>query len=427
MHDPRSATFTENEPVRCSECGEPVTLPAGETTATCPALRRPRARIAARRPALDEDERVLPAWLADPAAILGEPGQYLCFEDEDEIVVVPLTREWTRIGRGLAADVRFDDPTVSRRHALIVRNVDGVRVLDDRSLNGVFVNGARVEWSPLSARRRDPRRPPPALLRDARAGRRHAHAGADRRLSAATSASTTRRRARTRPRTPAPSPRHARASAAATASLVPRSHHTSTLGPAPEIVAPSAPSDLAPLDERGRARVEVRAVGLVEAVAQAARHELDVAAREPEHQQRAVRGVEDRVRERHRLPAAPRRASAVATGSAGTTSTASSARRRLDPRDGAVRADDDAAHQRRGDVVGVALDLAAQREHVDARAPVELARRDQPRDGGRGARAEAAAQRDLRAHHEAPARRRARPARTPRPRGSSGRAARRGR
>jgi pSer/pThr/pTyr-binding forkhead associated (FHA) protein len=45
--------------------------------------------------------------------------------------------------------VRFDDPTVSRRHALIVRQADGVRVLDDRSLNGVFVNGERVEWSVL--------------------------------------------------------------------------------------------------------------------------------------------------------------------------------------------------------------------------------------------------------------------------------------
>jgi pSer/pThr/pTyr-binding forkhead associated (FHA) protein len=63
---------------------------------------------------------------------------------------VPLTREWTRIGRSLAADVRFDDPTVSRRHALLVRAPDGVRVLDDRSLNGVFVNGQRVEWSTLA-------------------------------------------------------------------------------------------------------------------------------------------------------------------------------------------------------------------------------------------------------------------------------------
>ena len=59
-------------------------------------------------------------------------------------------REWTRIGRSLAADIRFDDPTVSRRHALIVRQPDGLRVLDDRSLNGVFVNGERVEWSTLA-------------------------------------------------------------------------------------------------------------------------------------------------------------------------------------------------------------------------------------------------------------------------------------
>jgi pSer/pThr/pTyr-binding forkhead associated (FHA) protein len=39
---------------------------------------------------------------------------------------------------------------VSRRHALIVRQADGVRVLDDRSLNGVFVNGDRVEWRVLA-------------------------------------------------------------------------------------------------------------------------------------------------------------------------------------------------------------------------------------------------------------------------------------
>ena len=64
--------------------------------------------------------------------------------------VAPLEKEWTRIGRSLAADIRFDDPTVSRRHALIVRQADGVRVLDDRSLNGVFVNGERVEWRALT-------------------------------------------------------------------------------------------------------------------------------------------------------------------------------------------------------------------------------------------------------------------------------------
>ena len=78
------------------------------------------------------------------------PGKYLAYEDSGRRIVVPVAREWTRIGRSLAADVRFDDATVSRRHALIVAQADGVRVLDDRSLNGVYVNGRRVEWSPLA-------------------------------------------------------------------------------------------------------------------------------------------------------------------------------------------------------------------------------------------------------------------------------------
>ena len=88
--------------------------------------------------------------LKQKLALLGGSGDYLCFEDGGEVVAVALTSEWTRIGRSLAADVRFDDPTVSRRHALIIRSVDGIRVLDDRSLNGVFVNGHNVEWSLLA-------------------------------------------------------------------------------------------------------------------------------------------------------------------------------------------------------------------------------------------------------------------------------------
>ena len=52
----------------------------------------------------------------------------------------------------LAASLRDDIPHVSAdglRHALIVRQPDGVRVLDDRSLNGVFVNDARIEGQTL--------------------------------------------------------------------------------------------------------------------------------------------------------------------------------------------------------------------------------------------------------------------------------------
>jgi pSer/pThr/pTyr-binding forkhead associated (FHA) protein len=90
-----------------------------------------------------------PRWLEEARGELAEPGRWLAFEDDGTQRVVPLAREWTRIGRSLAADVRFDDATVSRRHALLVCQADGVRVLDDRSLNGVYVNGDRVEWSAL--------------------------------------------------------------------------------------------------------------------------------------------------------------------------------------------------------------------------------------------------------------------------------------
>lgn len=90
-----------------------------------------------------------PDWLEEATEALTEPGDYLAYQDGERTVAFALTEEWTRIGRSLAADIRFDDPTVSRRHALVARRPDGMRVLDDRSLNGVWVNGERVEWSPL--------------------------------------------------------------------------------------------------------------------------------------------------------------------------------------------------------------------------------------------------------------------------------------
>jgi pSer/pThr/pTyr-binding forkhead associated (FHA) protein len=90
-----------------------------------------------------------PAWLSEARSGISTPGRYLAFEQDGRQVVVPLSREWTRIGRSLAADIRFDDATVSRRHALLASEEGGVRVLDDRSLNGIRVNGRRVEWSPL--------------------------------------------------------------------------------------------------------------------------------------------------------------------------------------------------------------------------------------------------------------------------------------
>ena len=93
-----------------------------------------------------------PEWLDQARALLPEDGRYLaCREDDGEIRVFQIERGWTRIGRSATADIRLDDPSVSRRHALIVSELpDSLRVLDDRSLNGVFLNGEIVEWGRLA-------------------------------------------------------------------------------------------------------------------------------------------------------------------------------------------------------------------------------------------------------------------------------------
>jgi len=142
---------------RCTDCDYPVSLDAVDELPTCPncggtefvrASLFTTAQTSVLEVAAEDDDQ---GWLDEIRESLSEPGQYLAYRTDGESrVAYALQREWTRIGRSLAADIRFDDPTVSRRHALIVRQPDGLRVLDDRSLNGMFVNGERVEWSTLA-------------------------------------------------------------------------------------------------------------------------------------------------------------------------------------------------------------------------------------------------------------------------------------
>ncbi len=143
---------------RCTECDYPVSLDAVDELPICPncggnefvraSLFTTAQNSVIEMPSESVEDRT---WLEELRDRMAEPGQFLAYRSpSDEVVVFELQREWTRIGRSLAADIRFDDPTVSRRHALIVRQPDGLRVLDDRSLNGVFVNGERVEWSTLA-------------------------------------------------------------------------------------------------------------------------------------------------------------------------------------------------------------------------------------------------------------------------------------
>ncbi len=64
---------------------------------------------------------------------------------------VELTRPDMLIGRHSDADIRLALPDVSRRHCRFVFADNGWQVFDLSSLNGVFVNGQRVQQAALSA------------------------------------------------------------------------------------------------------------------------------------------------------------------------------------------------------------------------------------------------------------------------------------
>lgn len=85
-----------------------------------------------------------PEVAEEHAGLLLGPGDHLVFADGDSVKVHSIVGEWTHIGRSASSEIRFEDPTVSRRHALLVRRPDGLKVVDDRSLNGVCVNGERT-------------------------------------------------------------------------------------------------------------------------------------------------------------------------------------------------------------------------------------------------------------------------------------------
>lgn len=165
MESLSSGTFAGAGSFRCEECGYVLTLEGTDVLTDCPhcgAQVYARASMFEVEPAGESDDGGLTrATLMEPAAVgmdaqiaqaraqIELPGDYLIYDENGAVHTVALDREWTRIGRSMAADLRFDDPTVSRRHALIVRHPDGVRLLDDRSLNGVFVNGSRIDGRAL--------------------------------------------------------------------------------------------------------------------------------------------------------------------------------------------------------------------------------------------------------------------------------------
>lgn len=94
------------------------------------------------------DARLLPKAIAPQLALRGH---YLALGDGDESRLLRLDRDITHLGRGSSADIRFDEYRVSRDHAILVRHGRHVRILDNRSANGTFVNGRRIVATNISA------------------------------------------------------------------------------------------------------------------------------------------------------------------------------------------------------------------------------------------------------------------------------------
>jgi pSer/pThr/pTyr-binding forkhead associated (FHA) protein len=78
-----------------------------------------------------------------------EPGRYIEIQGPELTLHIPLSNQVMHIGRGLSAELHIDESSVSRRHAILVPRPTGARILDDRSANGTFVNGRRVQQADL--------------------------------------------------------------------------------------------------------------------------------------------------------------------------------------------------------------------------------------------------------------------------------------
>jgi hypothetical protein len=141
----------------CVECGYALSLLSDDTLPHCPAC----GGRSFRRASMFEQTTVgvdaidvadnEPAAVSEARKRLAGAGPHLAWVIDGVLKTRPIETGWARIGRSGAADILLDDPTVSRRHALVVHTEEGeLRALDDRSLNGLFVNGERVECEHLS-------------------------------------------------------------------------------------------------------------------------------------------------------------------------------------------------------------------------------------------------------------------------------------
>jgi hypothetical protein len=120
----------------CSSCGAQLRQTSGDETT-----------IAHLPPVDDADEWVDPEPVEMPAGTLA---MFVVHQGPKRGSRIALDTDEISIGRHPESDIFLDDVTVSRRHATVRRVGSGHHVEDAGSLNGTYVNQARVENAALN-------------------------------------------------------------------------------------------------------------------------------------------------------------------------------------------------------------------------------------------------------------------------------------
>ena len=115
----------------CEGCGFAISITVDDSVPECPAcggssFKRARAFD---RPTADIESvdvaDTKPEWLETKRRELAGSGPHLLWEEAGEVKALPIAEGWAKVGRSSCAEIQLDDPTVSRRHALVVRTEEG--------------------------------------------------------------------------------------------------------------------------------------------------------------------------------------------------------------------------------------------------------------------------------------------------------------
>ncbi len=130
--------------VYCSECGF-QNPEVANYCARCGSLLREEDSNETTQSYTPEEEADLEAGrdIEGPALVIrsggGRAGEHFALE-----------KERTTIGRSPDCDIFLDDVTVSRRHAVALKQGDAFVIEDQGSLNGTFLNRRRIESAEVS-------------------------------------------------------------------------------------------------------------------------------------------------------------------------------------------------------------------------------------------------------------------------------------